>query len=121
MLLRIQSVKSETGERSNATVYANIREGLFPKPVQIGKRSVGWPDYEVKAICAARIAGKSIVEIKELVIDLHLRRTKLFNEFLSAVPNASAMSDPPIHDSHAVRPNAVATPRILRTKTGDAA
>lgn len=120
MLMRIGAVKDETGERSNATVYANIREGLFTKPVQIGKRSVGWPDYEVKAICVARIAGKSIAEIKALVIDLHRRRTKLFDEFLSAVPDASAMSDPPIHERHAVRPNVGATTRTLRTKTGGA-
>jgi prophage regulatory protein len=84
VLLRIKSVKSETGERSNATVYANIREGLFPKSVQIGRRSVGWPDYEVKAVCAARIAGKSNDEIKELVAYLHTRRSEKLQEILAA-------------------------------------
>lgn len=82
MLLRIQSVKSETGDKSNATIYNNIRDGLFTKSVQIGKRAVGWPAHEVKAICAARIAGKSEVEIKELVKELHIRRTQLFEEVL---------------------------------------
>ena len=77
MLLRIKSVKSETGERSNATVYANIREGLFPKSVQIGRRSVGWPDYEVKALCQARVAGLNEIDIRGLVCDLHRRREQI--------------------------------------------
>ena len=83
MLLRIKSVKNETGERSNATVYANIREGLFTRSVQIGRRSVGWPDYEVKAICAARVAGKSEDEIRVLVNFLHARRSERFEEVLT--------------------------------------
>ena len=83
MLLRIQSVKSETGARSKATVYGNIRDGLLTRPVPLGKRSVGWPDYEVRAVCAARIAGKTDVEIRQLVIYLHSRRTELLKEVLS--------------------------------------
>ena len=51
--------------------------GLFTKPVPIGQRSVGWPDYEVVAINAARIAGKSEAEIRELVNRLHAKRTEL--------------------------------------------
>jgi prophage regulatory protein len=38
---------------------------------------VGWPDNEVKAINAARIAGQSEAEIKTLVIRLHAKRTEL--------------------------------------------
>lgn len=85
MLLRIKSVKSQTGERSSATVYTNIREGLFTQSVQIGKRSVGWPDYEVKAICAARIAGKSKEDIKQLVNYLHGQRSLLLEQILSSI------------------------------------
>jgi hypothetical protein len=40
-----------------------------------GLRSKGWPDYEVKAIAAARIAGKTDAEIRELVKALHAKRT----------------------------------------------
>jgi len=36
-------------------------------PVSLGGRSVGWPEYEITAINAALIAGKSETEIKELV------------------------------------------------------
>ena len=42
--------------------------------MRLGVRSVGWPDKEVNAICAARIAGKTEDEIRELVIALHKRR-----------------------------------------------
>ncbi len=73
-ILRMPAVKAETGHRSHASIYTAIREGLFTKPVPIGQRSVGWPDYEVKAINTARIAGKSDSEIKELVNRLHAKR-----------------------------------------------
>lgn len=73
---RMPTVKVETGHRSHASIYTAIKAGLFTQPVQIGQRSVGWPDDEVKAINAARIAGKSETEIKELVNRLHARRTE---------------------------------------------
>ena len=76
-ILRMPAVKAETGHRSHASIYNAIRAGLFVKPVPIGQRSVGWPDYEVKAINAARIAGKSEAEIRELVNRLHAKRTAL--------------------------------------------
>lgn len=74
---RMPAVKAETGHRSNASIYNAIQAGLFTKPVPIGQRSVGWPSDEVKAINAARIAGKSEAEIRELVQRLHVKRTEL--------------------------------------------
>jgi prophage regulatory protein len=76
-ILRMPAVKAETGHRSHASIYEAIKVGLFTKPVTIGQRSVGWPDYEVAAINAARIAGKSEAEIRELVNRLHAKRTEL--------------------------------------------
>jgi prophage regulatory protein len=73
-ILRIPAVKTETGWRSHASIYNAINAGLFVKPVKIGQRSVGFPDCEVKAICAARIAGKTDDEIRELVNLLHAKR-----------------------------------------------
>lgn len=73
-ILRMPAVKAETGHRSHASIYNAINAGLFVKPVKIGERSVGWPDDEVKAICAARIAAKSDDEIRELVNALHAKR-----------------------------------------------
>ena len=76
-ILRMPAVKAETGHKSHASIYNAIRAGLFPQPVQIGQRAVGWPDYEVKAINQARIAGKSEGDIRALVQRLHATRTAL--------------------------------------------
>ena len=76
-ILRMPAVKAETGHRSHASIYTAIKAGLFTKPVPIGERSVGWPDYEVKAINSARIAGQNEAQIKELVIRLHAKRIEL--------------------------------------------
>ena len=76
-ILRMPEVKAQTGHRSHASIYTAIRAGTFTRPVNIGERSVGWPDYEVKAINAARIAGQNDAEIKELVNRLHVKRTTL--------------------------------------------
>jgi len=76
-ILRMPAVKVETGHRSHASIYNAIKAGTFTKPVQIGLRSVGWPSDEVNAINAARIAGKSESEIRELVSRLHAKRAAL--------------------------------------------
>lgn len=77
-MLRMPSVKEITGHKSHASIYNAINRGLFTKPVQIGQRAVGWPSYEVEAINAARIAGKSEAAIRGLVVDLHARRIDTF-------------------------------------------
>jgi prophage regulatory protein len=73
-ILRMQSVKTETGHSSHASIYSAIHDGLFTMPVQIGQRAVGWPSEEVQAIIAARIAGKSDADIRALVDQLHAAR-----------------------------------------------
>ena len=77
-ILRMPEVKAETGHRSHASIYNAINAGLFTKPVAIGQRAVGWPSYEVQSINAARIAGKSEEDIRQLVIRLHAKRSELF-------------------------------------------
>lgn len=73
-LWRIDACKAETGDRSNTSIYNAVRDGLFTKPVKIGPRASAWPDFEVKAIVRARIAGQSDDEIRELVNRLHQKR-----------------------------------------------
>lgn len=75
-ILRMPAVKAETGHRSHASIYNAIRAGVFTKPVPIGERAVGWPAHEVQAINAARIAGKTESEIRELVVRLHAKRVE---------------------------------------------
>ncbi len=76
-ILRKPETKAEFGWRSDASVSSAVRAGLLTKPVKSGQRSVGWPDYEVKAITAARIAGKSDDDIRALVSRLHVKRSEL--------------------------------------------
>ncbi|SEN22350.1 transcriptional regulator, AlpA family [Nitrosospira multiformis] len=72
-ILRLPAVKAESGA-SRSTIYLRIQQGLWPKPVRLGPRSVGGPAGEVAAINAARIAGKSDDEIRELVVKLEAAR-----------------------------------------------
>jgi prophage regulatory protein len=76
-ILRMPAVKGKAGHRSDASIYNAIRDGLFTTGVAIGQRAKGWPDYEVDAINAARIAGKTDDQIRELVKVLHAKRTEL--------------------------------------------
>lgn len=70
---RLPAVKFESGY-SRSTIYLRIAQGLWTKPVSLGGRSVGWPASEVSALLAARIAGKSDNEIRELVEKLEAAR-----------------------------------------------
>ena len=76
-ILRMSEVKTETGHRSHASIYSAIRAGTFTTGDAIGQRSRGWPANEVKAINAARIAGKTEAEIRELVQRLRAKRIEL--------------------------------------------
>jgi prophage regulatory protein len=76
-ILRLPEVKRILGHRADASVYNAIRAGLFTTGVAIGQRAKGWPNYEAQAIAAARVAGKSDDQIRELVQQLHAKRTEL--------------------------------------------
>jgi prophage regulatory protein len=82
--LRSDAVQKTTGYRARTSIYSEIRLGQFPSPIRIGKRSVAWPEDEVQAICAARIAGKSEAEIKHLVTFLHDQRANQLDKVLAA-------------------------------------
>jgi prophage regulatory protein len=77
-ILRTRSVLERRG-RSRSSHYADIKAGLFVKPVLIGLRATGTPDYEVDTLIAARIAGKTDEEIRALVIKLEADRKAAHN------------------------------------------
>ncbi|MBK9440876.1 MAG: AlpA family phage regulatory protein [Comamonadaceae bacterium] len=79
-ILRMKGVLAETGVNSHATIYGDVHDGTFTVPVKISERAVGWPDTEVKSIIAARIAGKTDDQIRELVVKLHQARMAGTNE-----------------------------------------
>ncbi len=66
---RKPAVQAATG-LSNTTLYARIKEGLFPPPVKLGPMISVWPSDELDQIQAAWIAGKSESEIRSLVAEL---------------------------------------------------
>jgi prophage regulatory protein len=72
-ILRLPAVKVITG-LSRSTIYARIAEGVFPRPVGLGGRAVGWPANEVASINAARISGRTKSEIIDLVVKLEAAR-----------------------------------------------
>lgn len=72
-ILRLPAVKAGSGY-SRSTIYLRISQGLWTKQVCLGPRSVGWPSGEVAALNAARIAGKSDQEIRDLVLKLEAAR-----------------------------------------------
>lgn len=71
--IRLPGVLSATGN-GRTKQYQDIRDGLFTKPVAIGTRARAWPVYEVEAINAARVAGKTDDEVRELVAQLEAAR-----------------------------------------------
>ena len=77
-ILRRKQVQIETGY-SRSTIYLRITQGLWPKPVSLGARAVGWPAGEVAAVNAARIAGKSDDEIRALVVTLETERQTAYS------------------------------------------
>ncbi len=72
-ILRLPAVKAESGY-SRSTIYLRISQRLWTKPISLGVRAVGWPSREVAALNAARIAGKSDEEIRDLVAKLEAAR-----------------------------------------------
>lgn len=75
IIIRLPSVIKQTG-KSRSSIYRDIQSGLITAPVSIGARSIGWPESEIAALNAARIAGKSDDEIKSLVKKLIAQRTQ---------------------------------------------
>lgn len=72
-ILRLPSVMARCGY-SRSTIYLRMTQGLWPKQVSLGARSVGWPEYEVDALNAARIAAKTDNDIRLLVTKLEAQR-----------------------------------------------
>lgn len=53
-ILRRKQVQMRTG-LSRSTIYQYIKDGVFPKPVPLGPRAVGWLESEVSEWIAERV------------------------------------------------------------------
>ena len=72
-ILRLPDVKRLSG-LSRSTIYARVAQGLFPKPILLGPRMIGWREIEIAAVNAARIRGANNEEILSLVTKLEAAR-----------------------------------------------
>lgn len=54
VILRRKQVQARTG-LSRSTIYLRIAEGLFPKPISLGPRAVGWLESEIDSWLASRV------------------------------------------------------------------
>lgn len=52
--LRRRQVETRTG-LSRSTIYQYVKDGVFPKPVPLGPRAVGWLESEVNEWIAERV------------------------------------------------------------------
>lgn len=51
-IIRGPEVEAKTG-KSRVTIWRDIKAGTFPKPVQIGRKAVGWYAHEIEAYLEA--------------------------------------------------------------------
>ena len=60
-ILRRPQVLERTGD-SRSTLYAKMAAGIFPRPVRIGPRAVGWVESEIDEYVMALIAERDAGE-----------------------------------------------------------
>ena len=53
-ILRRKQVEQRTG-LSRSTIYLYIQEGTFPRPINLGSRSVGWLENEIDEWLITRV------------------------------------------------------------------
>lgn len=53
-VLRLKSVLNKTGD-SRSGLYLKVAKGIFPKPIKLSTRSVGWLEDEVDEWIEQRI------------------------------------------------------------------
>ena len=84
--LRDAKVCMQAAGKGHSSHYEDIRGGTWTKGVRLGPKCVRWPQYEIDALIAARIAGQSPAELQVLVQHLHSLRPQLLSQF---VPGAA--------------------------------
>ena len=70
ILRRSPEARAIFGNLPASTWHEWVCKGLMVPPISMGARSVAYPDHELQAVAAGRIAGKSEEEIRQIVKDL---------------------------------------------------
>lgn len=74
-LLRQPAVSARVG-LAKSTLHVHVAQGILPSPISCGPRARAWIESEINAVIAARIAGSTPDEIKQLVAKLTAARTR---------------------------------------------
>jgi prophage regulatory protein len=64
-ILRRSEVEQATG-LPRATIYDKIAKGMFPRPIKLGVRSVGWLETEITEWQKARVAERDAMAVDRL-------------------------------------------------------
>ena len=56
-LIRIKEVENYTGH-SRSEINRGVKEGWFPKPVPLGRRTLAWVEEEIGKYVEAKIASR---------------------------------------------------------------
>ncbi|WP_065978093.1 helix-turn-helix transcriptional regulator [Pseudoalteromonas lipolytica] len=73
-IIRRTTVLENTG-LSKSTLYNRLKEGVFPPPISLGARAVGWVESECEKVIQAMVAGYSEQQLKDLVQEIVASRT----------------------------------------------
>lgn len=76
-IVRRPYILNKTGW-SKSTLYNRLKDGLFPAPISLGARAVGFVESECDKVIQAMIAGYSEQQLKDLVQDLVANRSVKF-------------------------------------------
>ncbi|GLX77722.1 hypothetical protein tinsulaeT_10620 [Thalassotalea insulae] len=68
-IIRKPDVLNITGF-SKSTLYNRIKDGLWPSPISLGSRAIGFVQAECEAVLSAMIAEQPPEKIKALVSEL---------------------------------------------------
>lgn len=53
-ILRLPAVKARIG-LSRSSIYLMVSRGLFPRPIPLGARAIGWVESEIEEWLSAQI------------------------------------------------------------------
>jgi prophage regulatory protein len=57
-ILRLPEVKARTG-LAKSTVFLYVKQGIFPRPIELGPNAIGWVESEIQDWIDARKAKRA--------------------------------------------------------------
>jgi len=83
-ILRKPEVEEITG-LSRTTMYERTKIGLFPEPISLGGRAVGYLEHEVQTVIVLLAAGRDNETIKRAVALMKENREKMASSFMKSL------------------------------------